>query len=312
MFVVARGILGFGTVFLGSSGHPLITEIAHPAHRATATAMFNTTYALGAIFAAWATFGTFPIDGSATWRVPSAIQGLPSLLQLLGLWMVPESSPLQLLAKYHAEGDSDDALVRFEYNEIEEALAYERSISKKNWIQSYLEFTRTSGNRKRLFILLWSACFAQIGITTGSAVFAQDSSNKAAGGAVVAFLYLFSPAYNFGINGNLGLYIAETHPVHLRMRDQACFQFFAKCFTLLATYAFPVGLENMGWKFYTIFIPWVAIEFIVVYFIYPETKGCSLEEIALILDGEPAEHSEDGVSRFHGKIVDAEHVEVTH
>jgi hypothetical protein len=54
--------------------------------------MFNTTYALGAIFAAWATFDTFRIDGSATWRVPSAIQGLPSLLQLLGLWMVPESS----------------------------------------------------------------------------------------------------------------------------------------------------------------------------------------------------------------------------
>jgi hypothetical protein len=68
----------------------------------------------------------------------------------------------------------------------------------------------------------------------------------------------------------------------------------------------------MGWKFYTIFIPWVAIEFIVVYFVYPETKGYSLEEIALIFDGEPAEHNEDGVSRFHGKIVDPEHVEITH
>lgn len=64
MFVIARGVLGCGTVFLGASGAPLITEIAHPAHRATATAMFNTTYSLGAIVAAWSTFGTFRIDGS--------------------------------------------------------------------------------------------------------------------------------------------------------------------------------------------------------------------------------------------------------
>ena len=72
MFVVARGILGCGTVFLGSAGAPLITEIAHPAHRSTATALFNTSYALGSIIAAWTTFGTFRIDNSAAWRIPSA------------------------------------------------------------------------------------------------------------------------------------------------------------------------------------------------------------------------------------------------
>jgi MFS family permease len=173
MFVVARGILGCGTVFLGSSGAPLITEIAHPAHRATATAMFNTTYSLGAIVAAWATFGTFRIDGSAAWRIPSALQGFPSVIQLLGLYFVPESprwlvskdrsdEALAILAKYHGEGDETDALVTFEYNEIQDALAYERSVGKIGWIQSYLQFGRTQGNRKRLFILLWSACFAQV------------------------------------------------------------------------------------------------------------------------------------------------------
>ncbi|KAL3442862.1 general substrate transporter [Aspergillus insuetus] len=387
MFVVARGILGCGAVFLGSSGAPLLTEIAHPAHRATATALFNTTYALGAIIAAWTTFGTFRIDGSAAWRIPSALQGVPSVVQLLGLWFVPESprwlvskdrsdEALQILGKYHAEGDVNDALVQFEFNEIKEALAYERSTSRGSWLQGYLEFTRSAGNRKRLFILLWSACFAQmsgnafisyylapiltsvgltssleqtlinatqqmlswlsalyfatlpqrlgrrflflgsgigiffclIGITTGSAVFAQDASNKAAAGAVVAFLYLFSPAYNFGINGNLGLYIAEILPFHLRMRGQACFQLFSTCFTLLSTYAFPVGLEDMGWKFYIIFIPWVVIEFTVVYFVYPETKGFALEEIVTLFDG--GREAAAGKTALDKNIVDVEHAEV--
>lgn len=173
MFVIARGVLGCGTVFLGASGAPLITEIAHPAHRATATAMFNTTYSLGAIVAAWSTFGTFRIDGSAAWRIPSALQGLPSLVQLLGLYFVPESprwlvsknrsnEALETLAKYHAEGNQADPLVLFEFNDIQEALEYERSMGKHTWVESYLQFTRSAGNRKRLFILFWSACFAQV------------------------------------------------------------------------------------------------------------------------------------------------------
>jgi hypothetical protein len=49
----------------------------------------------------------------------------------------------------------------------------------------------------------------------------------------------------------------------------------------------------MAWKFYLIFIPWVAIEFIVVYFVYLENKGYSLEEIALLSDGEDTIPFED-------------------
>ncbi|KXH30962.1 lactose permease [Colletotrichum salicis] len=267
MFVIARGILGCGTVFLGASGAPLIPEIAPPAHKATATALFNASYSLGAIVAAWTTFASFRIDSTWSWRIPSAIQGLPSIIQLLGLYFVPESphwlackdrneESRAFPAKYHAEGNEYDPLVQDE----------------------------TPGNRKRLFIILWTSCIAQMSgnvfvsyylssilssvglkysmeqrlinatqqilswlstlyfatlpgklgrktlflgslsaifvclvcITAGSAVFADDESNKAAGGSVVAFLYLFSPAYNLGLNGNLGLYITEILPYSLR------------------------------------------------------------------------------------------------
>ena len=41
----------------------------------------------------------------------------------------------------------------------------------------------------------------------------------------------------------------------------------------------------MAWRFYTIFIAWVVVEWVVVWRFYPETKGPSLEEIALIFDG---------------------------
>ncbi|KAJ5193386.1 general substrate transporter [Penicillium cf. viridicatum] len=337
MFVIARGILGCGTVFLRASGSPLITEIAHPAHRPTATAMFNTTYSLGAIFAAWTTFGTFRIDGSAAWRIPSALQGLPSLVQLLGLYFVPESprwlvskyrsnEALEILAKYHAEGNQADPLVHFEFNDIQEALEYERSVGLTSSLEqtlinatqqmlswfSSLYFATLPNKIGRRFIFLGSGMcifFCLVGITTGSAMFAQDASNKAAGGVVVAFLYLFSPCYNFGLNGNLGLYIAETLPFHLRMRGQALYHLFSTSLTLLVTYAFPIGLQGIKWKFYIIFIPWVAIEFVVVYFVYPETKGYSLEEIAVIFDGESAASLRNDLSA-DSKDLDVEHSEI--
>lgn len=98
------------------SAHVSRRKIAHPAHRTTATALFNTSYALGSIVAGWATFGTFRIHGSAAWRIPSALQCLPSVIQLCGLYFVPESprwliskyrseEALAFLAKYHAEGE---------------------------------------------------------------------------------------------------------------------------------------------------------------------------------------------------------------
>ena len=113
--------------------------------------------------------------------------------------------------------------------------------------------------------------FCLIGIATGSAMFAKDSSNKAASGAMIAFLYLFSPAraYNFGINGNLGLYIAENSPV---LSSHARLGFLSTILNLLYPHLYlcvSYWTSEYDVKFYLIFIPLVAIEFIVVYFVYP-------------------------------------------
>ncbi|KAH6886209.1 lactose permease [Thelonectria olida] len=364
MFVVSRGIIGAGSVLIQASGGPLIAEIAHPQQRSTATALFNTSYAFGSIVAAWTTFGTFRIDTTWSWRIPSLLQGLPSVIQLVGIWFVPESprwlisrgrddDALKMLAKYHAEENESDPLVQFEYHEIRETIAMDIANDKSSFFDKYWEFARTPGNRKRFFLLFWCACISQmsgnafisfylapilarvglttslqqtlinatsqmlswfsslyfatlpakvgrrklflcalfcvlgclVAITSGSAVFAKDSSKSSAGIAVVAFIYLFSPAYNLGLAPNLGLYITEIVPYSLRLRGMAVFQFWNLGFSLISTLAIPVGLEAMGWKLYCIFVAWVVVEWVVVWLTFPETKGPSLEEIALIFDG---------------------------
>lgn len=61
-------------------------------------------------------------------------------------------------------------------------------------------------------------------------------------------------------------------------------------------YVNPIGLKNLGWKYYIFYCVWIGIELVVVYFWYVETKGPTLEEIAKIFDGDEAK-----VARVHIK-----------
>lgn len=53
---------------------------------------------------------------------------------------------------------------------------------------------------------------------------------------------------------------------------------------ILSNFAVPIGLEDIQWRLYIIFLGWIMVEFAGVYFVFPETKGPTLEEIALIFD----------------------------
>lgn len=64
MFIAGRLLLGIGGVIVGAIGPVLMGELAYPAHRATATALSNTTYSAGTILSAWITFGTFRLDSN--------------------------------------------------------------------------------------------------------------------------------------------------------------------------------------------------------------------------------------------------------
>ncbi|KAF3027923.1 hypothetical protein E8E12_000499 [Didymella heteroderae] len=51
-------------------------------------------------------------------------------------------------------------------------------------------------------------------------------------------------------------------------------------------YVNPIGLETIAWKFYFVYIVILVIECVTIYFLFPETRGPTLEEIAHIFDGE--------------------------
>lgn len=60
-----------------------------------------------------------------------------------------DEQALNVLAKYHANGLTDDPLVQWEYHEIQNAIEQERSVKS-----SYLDFLKTPGNRRRLIVII--------------------------------------------------------------------------------------------------------------------------------------------------------------
>lgn len=61
--------------------------------------------------------------------------------------------------------------------------------------------------------------------------------------------------------------------------------------SIFGGYVNPIGLENIGWKFYIYYCVWVTIIFIIVYFFFVETAGPTLEELTYLFEGESAKMS---------------------
>lgn len=112
--------------------------------------------------------GTNNLDGQWAWRVPVMLQAIPSLVQIVMIWTVPESprwliskgrheQAKQIMAKYHAQGDMNDELVNVEYHEIQQTIALEQEYEKNEW----RELWSTPGNRHRLLILVSIGFFSQ-------------------------------------------------------------------------------------------------------------------------------------------------------
>ncbi|KAH7371468.1 MFS transporter [Cadophora sp. MPI-SDFR-AT-0126] len=84
------------------------------------------------------------------------------------------------------------------------------------------------------------------------------------------------------------IYATEIFPFIYRAKGLAILQFFNRGSTAFNTFVNPIGLDSLKWKYYLFYAVWLACETTIVYFLYPETKGPSLEEVAMVFDGDRA------------------------
>ncbi|KAF2025999.1 MFS general substrate transporter [Setomelanomma holmii] len=169
MFIAARGIIGFGLGFNITAAPILIMELAFPTQKAPMVSIYNSLWSLGAIVAAWTTYGTFRIMDNWAWRIPSILQALSSIVQIACFYWIVESprwlvskdrcdEAQAIITRYHANSDPNDPIVLVELEEIKAALQIEDASMKGG---SYLAFFKTRGNILRFSFILAVGFFSQ-------------------------------------------------------------------------------------------------------------------------------------------------------
>ncbi|GIK07241.1 hypothetical protein Aspvir_002899 [Aspergillus viridinutans] len=83
--------------------------------------------------------------------------------------------------------------------------------------------------------------------------------------------------------------LVVAYPVETVTTKQRSIYFAITMFTInvtafISSYMSPVGIDNIGWRYYIPTCVWNAILFVVIYFTFVETKGLTLEEIATLFD----------------------------
>ncbi|KAK5404282.1 hypothetical protein LTR06_009841 [Exophiala xenobiotica] len=116
----------------------------------------------------------------------------------------------------------------------------------------------------------FTACLARYGGT----------DNKIGNGFGVFFLYLFVTFFGGSMDASSYVYSSEIFPTSIRAQGAGFSVSGLFCFSLIYTMSAPVAFNNIGWKYYLIFIIVPLFGAALMFFFYPETKGLALEEIA--------------------------------
>ncbi|KAH8807617.1 general substrate transporter [Xylogone sp. PMI_703] len=363
MFLGGRILVGFGNGLCAIAAPMLLAEVAHPSQRAQVMSMYAPTYPLGGVIAGWTTFATFRYATQWSWRLPMALQGVFSVIQLFGVFFIPESprwlvavgkrqKAVDILVKHHGDGDPDSALVKFELSEIESSLEADSLRRSYSW----MEFFKTKGNRRRLYIMLffpWARQFTStnlisyffpivlstagitnnkmqlelnagmnmvafaFAITTNfyvekvgrrvamilpmflcalcvtiwtilmSQIVESGYTRPSLGYGVVVVVYLFQGIIHI-FDATCEPYVQEISTFELRAKITIIWNFGQQVVEYVSSFANPVAMASLNWKYLLLYVVLCYFYAVIMYIFFPETKGLSLEECAMIFDGDEA------------------------
>ncbi|KAJ5633133.1 hypothetical protein N7490_009472 [Penicillium lividum] len=162
MFISARILLGMGMGASAIAGPTYLAETLSLKWRGLGLGIFYTFYYVGGLLSSAITYKTAQYDSTWAWRLPSALQGVFSLVSLFIIPFVPDSprwliynnrrdEALDVIALTTANGNKEDQIVLAQYEEIMESMEFEKYNGET---VSLVTMIKTKSSRRRMMLAL--------------------------------------------------------------------------------------------------------------------------------------------------------------
>ncbi|KAH7211266.1 hypothetical protein BKA60DRAFT_598552 [Fusarium oxysporum] len=128
-------------------------------------------------------------------------------------------------------------------------------------------------------------CYLVLTILVRTGLYTTDDGLRyRVGAASVSMIFLFYAIFGAGWQGTAWLYNTEINSLAMRMKRASASVAAQWAINYMVVQITPIGIQNLGWKFYLIWVFMQLFSIPILYVFYPETANRRLEDIDIVFD----------------------------
>lgn len=163
--------------------------------------------------------------------------------------------------------------------------------------------------RRTLFLASTAGMLVSYIAWTALTAHSVESGGAAIGRVVVGFIFINYFFYDIAWTLLLQAYTVEIFPYTLRGRGLSISYISAFVGLIVGNQVNPIAMNNIAWKYYILFCCLLAVLLVIIWILFLETKGRTLEEIVEIFEGPQSAEDGSKLERAEDEKMHVEHEE---